>query len=63
MLFGCKNEHEIKNLSFKEFVWTQNKDKSKIKCDKCKINNKGNIFEKILYKCNSCKTNFVHYSY
>ena len=56
-LFGCKNKHEINNISFEEFENIENIDESKIKCDKCKINNKENTFENIFYKCNTCKMN------
>ena len=56
-LFRCKNEHEINNISFEEFEKIENIDESKIKCDKCKMDNKGNTFENIFYKCNSCKIN------
>ena len=55
-LFKCKNKHEINNLSFEEFEKIQNIEESNIKCDKCKINNKGK-FENIFYKCNTCKMN------
>ena len=56
-LFGCKNKHEINNISFEEYEKIENIDESKIKCDKCKINNKGNTFENIFYKCNTCRMN------
>ena len=56
-LFGCINKHEINNISFEEFENIENIDESKIKCDKCKNNNKGNTFENIFYKCNICKMN------
>ena len=56
-LYGCKNGDEINNLSFEEFEKSQNIDESKIICDKCKEVNKGNTFENIFYKCNSCKMN------
>ena len=53
----CKNGDEIKNLSFEEFSKYQNIDESKIICDECKKINKGNTFQKIFYKCNTCKKN------
>ena len=41
-LFGCKNGHEINNISFEEFENIQNINESKIICDKCIYNNKIN---------------------
>ena len=35
-LFGCKNEHEINNISFEEFENNQNINESNIIFDKCK---------------------------
>ena len=56
-LFGCKNGDEINYLSFEEFEKSQNIDESKIICDECKEKDKGNIFNNIFYKCNSCQMN------
>ena len=56
-LFGCKNGDEINNLSFEEFEKSQNINESKIEFEKCKKQNKGNAYENIFYKCNSCKMN------
>ena len=56
-LYGCKNKHEINNISFEEFENNQIIDESKIECNICKIKNKGNTYENIFYKCNSCKIN------
>ena len=55
-LFDCKNGHNI-NISLKEFEKSQYIDESKIICDKCKENNKLNVYMKIFYKCNKCKMN------
>jgi len=56
-LFGCKNGHEINNISFEEFVNIQNITESKIECYICKEKNKEKTYENIFYKCNSCKIN------
>jgi hypothetical protein len=56
-LYGCKNGHETDNISFEEFVKMQNIDESKIVCDACKQNNKGNSEQNKFYKCNACKMN------
>ena len=56
-LFGCKNGHEINNLTFEEFEKSQIIDESKIECNKCKSKNKGNTYENTFYKCNTCKMN------
>ena len=48
-LFGCKNGHNIKNISIQNFENTQKIKNSKIICGKCnKINNE-------YYKCFTCK--------
>ena len=41
-LYDCKNGHRMDNILLNEFENTQYIDISKIICDKCKINNKGN---------------------
>ena len=56
-LFGCKNKHEKKDISFFDFDKTQLIDESKIKCNICKDNNKSKSYKKQFYKCNSCKFN------
>ena len=47
---NCKNGHETDNISFEEFVKMQNIDESKIVCDACKQNNKGNSEQNKLYQ-------------
>jgi len=54
-LFDCINKHKINNILLSEFSCTSNVDLSKIKCEKCKINNKGNAY--LFYKCLNCKMN------
>ena len=46
-LYGCKNNHEINNLSFEEFENNQIIDESKIECNICKDKIKGNTYENI----------------
>ena len=56
-IYGCKNGHNIKDLLINEFDNTQNINISKIICDKCKINNKGNTYNNVFYKCCKCNMN------
>ena len=56
-LYGCKNEHKIKNILLNEYENIQKIDISKIKCNKCNINNENNIYNKELYICNECNIN------
>ena len=53
-LFGCKNRHKTENIKLDEYMNYQNIDSSKIICDKCKIKNKSEIYNKEFYKCNNC---------
>ena len=53
-IYGCKNGHETNDISIKNFLKTQYLDLSKIICGKCG-NNKGNSYDNIFYRCNSCK--------
>ena len=57
ILNGCKNGHLINDISFKEFENSQYIDISKIKCDKCNDNNKGNTYNNEFYICFTCKMN------
>jgi len=54
-LFGCKNGHNIENILLENFAKTQKFDNSKIICDQCKENNKGNSNE--FFHCSICKIN------
>ena len=56
-LFDCKNGHKMNNVCLIDFKNTQKIDISKIICDICKINNKGNIFNNEIYKCLTCGKN------
>ena len=53
----CKNGHTIDNILLSELENTQLIDESKIICDKCKINNKGNTYNKEMFICNKCNMN------
>ena len=55
-LYNCKNNHStvIKLDNFKEF---QEIDLSKIKCDDCKIKNRGNTYNNDFYTCLNCQNN------
>ena len=57
ILFQCKNNHNKGNILLNEYKSTQKVDISKIKCEKCKINNKGNSYENMFFICCSCNIN------
>ena len=53
---GCKSEHETKNLQLDEFIKTQYKDISNIKCDKCgSLRSDANDFK--FFLCLTCQQN------
>ena len=56
ILYGCKNEHIIKNILLEKFNETQMIDESKIICSNCN-NNKSNAYNKEFYKCLKCDLN------
>ena len=56
-LFNCKNGHNIDNIFLSDYERTQSIDLSKIKCDQCKDNDKGNTYNNEFYRCLSCKMN------
>ena len=56
-LFGCVNNHITKDIGLLNFPETQKIDISKIICDKCKVNNKGESTDHKFYKCLTCKKN------
>ena len=56
-LFECDKGHEIKGLTFEEYIEIQKLDEEKIICDNCKNANKAYTYENIFYKCFSCKKN------
>ena len=56
-LYNCKNNHDIKDLSFKEFENSQLIDNSKIECQICKKSNKSETYENKFFICFTCKMN------
>ena len=56
ILYECENNH-LETLLFDEFEKSQFIDESKILCDKCNNNNKGNSFKGQFFKCLSCNLN------
>ena len=57
ILFECKNGHNKGNILLDEYNNIQKLNISKIICDECKENNKGNTYNNIFFKCNSCNIN------
>ena len=53
---SCKNGDST-NILLSEYEATQKIDQSKIICDICKNNNKGNTFQSKFIRCNDCKKN------
>ena len=56
-LSNCKIGHSLNNILLNKFENTQLIDISKIICDMCKIQNKSNIYNNIIYKCLNCNIN------
>jgi len=56
-LYGCKYNHELNEILFKEFDNTQIIDLKKIKCDICKEKNKFESYNHEFYKCLTCDKN------
>lgn len=50
-LFGCVNNHITEDIRLLNFPGTQKVNISKIICDKCKVNNKGESTDYKFYKC------------
>jgi len=61
-LFQCKNNHNIGNLTTKEFVDSQLINHSEITCYTCK-NNISNTYKNQFYYCLNCKLNFCPLCY
>jgi len=57
LIYGCQNEHSIKNILINEFNQLQENDLSKIKCQNCNDNNKKNTYNNEFYRCGTCKIN------
>ena len=56
-LYECVDGHKTENIHFDEFEASQLIDQTKIKCDHCKNENKGNTYQNSFYKCCTCKLN------
>ena len=56
-LYECINGHVISNIKITDFENTQKINASGIKCDKCKLKNKGNCSEDDFYFCLTCRQN------
>ena len=56
-LNGCKNNHNTDNILLNKYEETQKIDISKIICDICNKNNKGNTHNNEFYICNTCNKN------
>ena len=56
-LYECKNGHRMNNILLNEFENTQYIDISKIICDICKENNKGETYKNGFYRCINCEKN------
>ena len=57
ILKGCKNNHQINDISLKEFEKTQYINELEIKCNNCNENNKFNSYKKQFFKCLTCGIN------
>ena len=55
-LYDCKNGHAFNYILLDEFEKNQNRDISKINCEKCK-KNLGDIYENKFYICCTCRIN------
>ena len=55
-IYDCINNH-ISYILFDEFENTQEIDESKIICQECGKKNKSNIYNKLMFFCNSCNKN------
>ena len=56
-LYNCKNGHKYNNILIKELEQYEKLDISKIICNICNINNKGNTYNNEIYKCITCNNN------
>ena len=56
-MYKCKNGHSIEKIKINELEETQMINISKIKCDNCPNNNKGNVFNNNFYRCITCNKN------
>ena len=56
-LYDCKNNHRTENVLLSEFMESQKKGLSNIKCDHCITNNKNNTDKNEFYYCQNCQMN------
>ena len=56
-IYDCKNKHDINDISLEDYEKEQKINISKIICEECKVNNKGNSYKQTFYRCNKCKRN------
>jgi len=56
-LSECIYNHKVDDLNINEFKSSQLIDESKIICDECKNTNKAEIYNNMMYFCNTCKLN------
>ena len=56
-LYDCVNGHIIEDIKFIDFDNTQTINESQIKCDNCKLKNKGNCPADEFYRCLNCYLN------
>ena len=56
-LHNCKYSHKTENILLSEFMDSQNKGLSNIKCDNCLINNKNNTDKNEFFRCLKCQMN------
>ena len=56
-LYGCKYKDKTENILLNEFMETQKKGLSSIKCGICLVKNKNNIENNEFYRCLDCKLN------
>ena len=54
-LFDCDNGHSYHGIKTEDYFQTQKIDLAKIKCDKCKTQNKSESYNNMFYKCCQCK--------
>ena len=56
-IYDCKNKHDINGILLGDYEKEQKIDLAKIICGECLSRNKGNSFNNIFYRCNTCKKN------
>ena len=54
-IYGCRNNHETNNIRLMDYFETQYIDEAEIVCKICNINKKSDSYNKLFYRCNTCK--------